>query len=122
MNMRVTAGFTLIEVMFALAILAGAVFVLLDAHHAAMRLFQDSHDRVIERQLFERVLSEAEVQVLAGELGGAGDFGARYPDYSYEYQANQVSDERLGLYEVLATLETPDGRVELSMYVYDTLH
>ncbi len=122
MKSRAAQGFTLIEVMFALAILATAVFVLLDAHHAAMRLFQASHDLVLERQLHERVLAEAEVQVLAGELTGSGDFGERFPDYAYEYQANLISDERLGLYEVLAVLETPNGRKELTMFVYDTLH
>ncbi|MFP4190884.1 MAG: type II secretion system protein [Candidatus Hydrogenedentota bacterium] len=111
-------GFTLIEIMVALAVLGTALFVLVEAHYSAFRLFEESREEIIERQLLERVLHEAEVEVMAGEMNGADEFGARYPDYSYSFDAAQVGDERLGLFEVHASLDTPNGDRELSMYVY----
>lgn len=111
-------GFTLIEILAALAILGTALFVLVEAHYSAFRLFEQSREEIIERQLLERVLHEAEVEVLTGEMSGAGEFGARYPGYSYGFDAAQVGDERLGLFEVHVSLDTPNGDRELSMYVY----
>jgi len=111
-------GFTLIEIMAALAILGTALFVLVETHYSAFRLFEESREEVMERQLLERVLHEAEVEVMAGEMSGAGELGARYPGYSYSFDATQVGDERLGLFEVHASLNTPNGDRELSMYMY----
>lgn len=111
-------GFTLIEIMAALAILGTAMFILVDAHYSAFRLFEESREQIIERQLLERVLHEAELEVMAGEMSGAGELGARYPGYSYSFDAVQVGDERLGLFEVHASLDTPNGDRELSTYVY----
>ncbi len=117
-NASACGGFTLIEIMVALGILGTAMFILVDAHYSAFRLYEQSREEIIERQLLERVLHEAEVQVMAGELSGAGELGARYPGYSYSFDAVQAGDERLGLFEILVSLDTPTGDRELSMHVY----
>ncbi len=95
------AGFTLIEVLAAVAILGVALFVLLDAHYTAMMLNDMTDSEVTMCQLVETAVAQAEVQVLAGELAGSGDFGARYPDCSWSYEAVTAGeDERILLYSI----------------------
>lgn len=81
------AGFTLVEVLAALAVLAIALFVLLDAHFNALRLNSTLNDEVINRELLETAVARAEVEVLLGNLGGGGEFGPRYPDYTWSFEA-----------------------------------
>lgn len=118
--MRRTAGFTLIEVMAALAILGTALFVLLDAHYAALRMNTMMSEEVSMRQFVESVASWAEVEVSAGNLAGAGDFGKRNPDYTWEFSATQESDdESVLLYSVEAKVTGPSEERLLKFYVYD---
>ena len=44
---RGAPGFTLIEILVALALLGVTAAVLLDAHYGAMRLFADTRDEVL---------------------------------------------------------------------------
>lgn len=113
-------GFTLIEVMLALAILGSALFVLLDGHHAALRLFQQAQDEATTRSLMERALAMAEVELLAGNLEGSGDFGKRYPEHTFSFAAEQIGDEELPLYQLAVTVEGPGESHEMTLFVYDT--
>lgn len=115
------SGFTLIEVLIAIAILATAGFVLLDAHHAAMRLYTQSHDIILERGLMELALFRAETEVMAGQLGGSGDFGDRYEDYSYSFEAQPLGDDFVDFYEVRVILEKEGQEPrEITLFVYLT--
>lgn len=101
-------GFTLMEVMAAVAILGTAMFVLLDAHYTAMRLNEILTEEVNLRQLAETVIAKAEVEVLAGQLTDAGDFGPRYEGYSWSYEALLVgNDPLIPLYGVSASIRGP---------------
>lgn len=82
-------GFTLIEVMVALAILAGALLILLNAHYGAVSLFNEAREAVLMQGFMERALGEAEMGAMAGQASGSGDFGKRYPEYSYSYSVVQ---------------------------------
>ncbi len=115
------AGFTLIEVMAALAILGTALFVLLDAHYAALRMSSLMSEEINMRQFVESVASWAEVEVAAGNLSGAGDFGKRNPDYSWEFTATPEGDsEDVLLYSVEAKVSGAGEERVLKFYVYAT--
>ena len=114
-------GFTLVEVLAALSILGLALFVLLDAHYTSLKLHDQMTEEVVLRQLTETVVAKAEVGVLTEELSDAGDFGMRYPDYSWSYDAAQAgNDELILLYLVTATITGPSEDRTLEFYVYNT--
>jgi prepilin-type N-terminal cleavage/methylation domain-containing protein len=118
---RGRGGFTLLEVLAALAILGGAAFVLLNTHFTALRLEEVMTDEVTLRQLTEIAVAQAEVGVLSGMLSNGGDFGERYPDYSWSYDAVQAGlDEMILLYSVNATVQGPDEQRTLMFFMYDT--
>lgn len=107
--------------MAALAILAVAVFILLDAHYSALQLHQTMEEEVSMRQLLESAVSRADLEVRAGNLEDSGDFGKRYPGYTWTFLAEPAgSDEVILLYKVSATVHTPDEERKLDFFVYDT--
>ena len=116
-------GFTLVEVLAALAILGGAMFILLNTHYSALRLHEEMASSVLRRELMERVVSDAEFKVLAGTLTESGEFEGRYAGYSWAFNGTPMggSEEMpLPFYQVQATLRTPDGEEEsLNFYVYN---
>lgn len=112
-------GFTLVEIMVALAILGGSMMILLDTHYGAMRLFGDAREETLMQQFLDRVLGEAEVEVLAGTLSGSGDFGKRYPDYKYTFEATPSGDdEMVPLYAVTVTVDGPTESRSMEMLVF----
>lgn len=115
------SGFSLIEVLTAVAILALAVFILMDAHYGAMSLHIDMDEAATDAQLMESLLSIAEMGVLNGNMSDSGDFGDRYAEYSWSYEANESGayDEVL-LYTVTVTLSRPDMTRSLEFLVYNT--
>jgi len=86
-------GFTLIEIVAAVAILGGGLLILFDCHYGALRLFNDTREEVMMQNFLEQAIQWAEMEVVAGELEGGGDFGARYPDYSYTFTGQRVGEE-----------------------------
>lgn len=114
------AGFTLMEVLAAVAILGTAMFVLLDAHYTAMRLNDILTEEVNLRQLSETVIARAEVEVLAGNLSDAGDFGPRYSDYSWSFEAVLVGEDPLiPLYGVNASVRGPVEERNYKFMIYN---
>ena len=115
---RGSGGFTLIEIMAAVAVLGIAMFVLLDAHYTAMRLYDSVYSESLSRQLIESTVQQAEVLVVQGEFSGGGDFGNRYPEYSWTFEAERLGQEEIQLYQVNVTLNGPDEPRTLSFYTY----
>lgn len=114
------AGFTLIEIVIALAILGAGMFVLLESHFASTNLFASAQESAALSALIERAAGQAEAAVLAGESAGQGEFGARFPDYTYEFEAAAVSAEDFpGLLEVTLTVFDPEESTEITFYTYD---
>ena len=115
-------GFTLVEVLAAVAILGGAVFILLNTHYSALRLYEEMNDSVYKRQLLEKVVGEAEFGVLSGEVTGSGELEGRYAGYAWSYQATPTGgteDAPIPFYQIEATLRTPDGEDEtLTFYFF----
>lgn len=112
-------GFTLIEIVVALAILGGGLFILLESHLGALRLFDEAQEEATITMLLQSAVGDAERAVLAGEASGDGDFGLRLSEYSYRFSMVPVDQEELpGLLEVTLTLVTPVEEREVQFRIY----
>ncbi|HNZ48193.1 MAG TPA: prepilin-type N-terminal cleavage/methylation domain-containing protein [Candidatus Hydrogenedentes bacterium] len=115
---RGAAGFTLVEVLVALAVLGGALFVLINAHYTALHLHLMTQESVDERMLLESTVARAEMGVCQDELSGSGDFGPRYPGFSWSYEAAPTGDTEHPLladtrfFRVTVTLTRPDAEAK----------
>ncbi len=114
-------GFTLMEILTALAILGGAAFILFNVHYNAMKLHQITITQTDENQLLYTACSNAEVGVLTGTLEDGGDFGTAYEGYTWNYIATAIgSDPTIPLYSVNVTLNTPENDTKnLTFLCYD---
>ena len=113
-------GFTLIEVVVALGILASALVILLESHYGSLQLFDAAQNIAFTDQLMQHAIGESERLALTGELSGDGDFGARFSDYTYRFEAQPVSPKELpGLLEIKVSVEGPDGIKEMQYLMYN---
>ena len=119
-NQSSKSGFTLIEVMMALGILGIGMFVLVASHQGSLRLYSSAQDDAMSRLLLERVLGEAELKVMEGELSGEGDFGPRYAGFTYSYKAQLYRDEVPGLFELTVQLMGFEEERSIAMFVFGT--
>jgi len=117
---RRNEGFTLIEVVVALAVLGVAVFALLEAHYATLALFVDAEEASRADLVLGQAVAQAERQILSGEERGTGELGAYLPGYSYAFTAT-LSDEteNPGLFEVTVSVTGPEFDREINYLVYD---
>jgi prepilin-type N-terminal cleavage/methylation domain-containing protein len=108
-------GFTLVEILVALTIVGGGMFILVNSHYSALQLHVMTVDEVDARVLLENTIARAEMGIAAKETSGEGDFGTRYPGYRWSYEAQEVGGEENPVlqdtvfYRVKATLNRPDG-------------
>lgn len=113
-------GFTLLEVVVALGILASALVILLESHYGSLQLFDAAQNIAFTDQLMEHAIGESERLALTGELSGDGDFGRKFSDYRYRFEAEPVNPEELpGLLEIKVSVEGPAGTKEILYLVYN---
>ena len=114
------AGFTMLEVLVALAILGTGLFILLQHHFASLNLLVEAQEQALMRVFVRQVVAEAEREVLQGNDEGEGDFGDRYEGYRYTFSAKPFNKEDApGLLEVTAKVMGPLEERELSFYIFD---
>lgn len=114
---RGESGFTLIEVMIAMAVLGSALFVLLQAHHGALSAHTELRDEVLMRNLMALAVGIAEVEVAGGNLTDSQEFGDRYPDFDYSFDAQPVGEGYPALYDVLVKVTGPNVEREIHTFM-----
>lgn len=116
---RDAAGFTLIEIMAAVAILGLAVFMLLQAHYGALRLFEASRDSALWSERMEDAAAIAEMAAVRLERSGLGDFGERFEGWEYEFEVQPYESDLPGVSAVEVTVRTPEKERTVTFLVYD---
>ena len=111
-------GFTLLEVMIAIAILAIALTVLLGNQGKSIRLAEESKFALTASLLMSDKLSELEIS--EEELSnGEGDFGEEYPGY---FWVVEVDTPDFTDYPTLQGTEPFIQQVDLSVFTTDEQH
>lgn len=111
-------GFTLVEIMAALAILGTALFVLLQAHYGTLRLFDAAREEVQFTEMLERATGIAKLETAAGNLSGSDTMGKRYPGYAYRFEAAAMDDTRPELLELLVEVEGPTETRQVRLLLF----
>ncbi|GMV99081.1 MAG: hypothetical protein AMXMBFR84_02200 [Candidatus Hydrogenedentota bacterium] len=115
-------GFTLVEILVALSILAGSLFILLETHYAGLNARVTLREKALVQGLQAKAMGVAETDVLAGTLTGEGDFGKRYPEFTYDFEAATIGESLPGLYEVVVRVNQEDNEpLETRFFVYSSL-
>ena len=95
------SGFTLIEIVVALAILGTSLVILLETHYAGMNMLAEAKDTAFAQDLVQIAIAESERGVFEGNETGEEEFGKQYPGYSYTYTAVMVDEQNQpGLFDV----------------------
>ena len=86
------AGFTLLEVMIAMSILAMALVAVLQMQSQNVSMSSDSRFRTMASLLAQSKMAEAEAAAALSNLDQSGDFSPEHPDYAWTLS---VTDTRL---------------------------
>ncbi len=117
-----TDGFTLIEIVAALAVLGVALLVLLQTHFASLNLFIDVEDQALMDVFVAQAVGIAEFEILAGDESGDGDFGENFEGYTYSYSAELRDPEVApGLFDVTVLITGPEETRTIMFLLYDGL-
>ena len=116
---QTTPGFTLLEVMVAMAIMA---IVLVSVYRMqAQTLTMNTAARFYTQapMLAQSKLAQLEANSSGIIVGDSGDFGDKFPGYTWSISTEEVSSEALG--EIAADLKRIDMKVSFNgdEYVYD---
>ena len=118
---RENGGFTLLEIVVALAILGTSLIILLETHYAGMSMLADAQDTAFAQELIQIAVAESERGVLEGNDAGEDEFGKQYPGYSYVYAAVQVDEQNQpGLFDVTVTVLGFPEPHEMRFFMYDS--
>jgi len=90
---RLSAGFTLMEVMVALSVVAIALLAIYRMH--TQTLFMDARGRfdTVSAMLARQKLAEMETIDPAELIGDSGDFGSDHPGYAWRIETENVSSD-----------------------------
>jgi general secretion pathway protein I len=94
-GIRSRAGFTLLEVLVAVAILAIAMVAILKANVQNLDRLTESRDSTTASLLAASKLAEIEAAGVANWGESQGDFGEDYPDYTWQVETSSTEVEGL---------------------------
>ncbi|MCK4948289.1 MAG: prepilin-type N-terminal cleavage/methylation domain-containing protein [Candidatus Aureabacteria bacterium] len=83
-------GFTLLEVMVAVAILSLGLIIAIQSFSVSLRIAETSLNLSKAALLAQRKLSEIELEGFSFESLNSGDFGENYPDFGWETDITPV--------------------------------
>jgi general secretion pathway protein I len=100
LNQRIynSRGFSLMEVMFALALIGIALTTLLASQSQGLSLANEAKFYTTAAFLAQGKMAEIEIADTESIINDSGDFGEDYPDYTWEVEINSTSIDLLEQY------------------------
>ena len=113
------AGFTLLEVMFALAVIAATLVVVLGSQSQGLSLATETKFTTTAIFLAQHKMAELEAGIAADLSGDSGDFGEDFPGYHWELEVSDPpSVEPEGVSDYLRQVDLTVSWGEDSSYEY----
>ena len=118
------AGFTLLEVMVALAIIAIALTAVLGSQSQSLSLASEAKFRTTAAFLAQGKMAEIEAEKPEDFTSDSGDFGENFPGYRWDLSVNDVTfDEPEGVSDHLKQINLSiswgkDGRYRYGLKLY----
>ena len=100
-------GFTLLEVLIAVAITGMAIVMLLKTHSGTMRLYEECREMIIAQHIARELISEIEASGYPGDTEQDGDPRDKYPGFTWHRTCRMVGESVPGVYEVTVTVKGP---------------
>ena len=118
-NRQTASGFTLLEVMVAMAIMAIVLVSVYRMHSQTLTMNTAARFYTQAPMLAQSKLAQLEGDSSGIVAGDSGDFGDKFPGYTWSISTDEVSSEALG--EIAADLKRIDMKVSFNSdeYVYD---
>ena len=89
-------GFTLLEVMIAVAVIAIAFVAVLGAQSRGLTLTDESRFNTTAALLAQSKMAEIQASGVNATLSRSGDFGEAFPEYTWELSTERVTFEGVG--------------------------
>jgi len=91
------SGFTLLEVMVAVAVIAITFVTLLGAQSQSVSIAGHTRFAVTSALLAQQQLTEIEMTEYEQISSGSGDFGENYPGYSWQAEVSDLGEDETGI-------------------------
>ena len=101
---RTDRGFTLLEVMVALAIIATALVTLLGSHLMSLNLAQKHKEQTLAAMLARQKMEENLTVPFDSLVTDSGDFGPAHPEYKWELEVAEADIDNLKKVRILVRL------------------
>jgi len=114
-----TSGFTLLEVMVAMAIIAIALTAVLGSQSQSLSLASEAKFSTTVALLAQSKMAEIEAEKPEDLTSDSGDFGDDYPGYRWDKSVNDVTfDEPEGVSDHLKQIDLTVSWEDNDQYVY----
>lgn len=91
------AGFTLLEVLISVAIIAIAFVTLIGSQSQSVSVADQTRFAVTSALLVQRKLAEIEATDFAEIFSDSGDFGENYSGYEWESEVTELGEDETGI-------------------------
>ena len=112
-------GFTLLEIMVALAIVATALVTLLGSHLTSLNMAQKHKEQSQIAMLGRMKMEEVATIPYDSLVGDSGDFAPEHPEVGWEIEVEDAEIENLK--EVKVIIKMPDREFELETLIARTV-
>lgn len=111
--LNVPGGFTLLEVMIAVSIIAISFITLIGSQSQSVSIAGHTRFAVNAALLAQQKLTEIEAADFESVFSGDGDFGENYPGYRWSSEVAELSEDEAGIAGSAGMLKTVDLVVTL---------
>ncbi len=109
---RSSTGFTLLEIMVAMAIIATVLVTVYRMHAQTISMNFISRFQTTAPMLAKKVLTEIETKTVDNLVDDSGDFGKEFSDYKWQFSVKEVESDDLG--EIAKDLKQIEVTVSLN--------